>query len=255
MKIRRLKFTIVIIFIQTSAVFAQPKVCDLRLNVYLLQKTEKPLSVPVPDAAATLVELKTNKLFKAQSVDGNPYFAKISEGKYNLVISRASYHDSFKTIYLNCRLTDEKKIFAENIFLAKGDSRESVEMISAGLGIKPLPPLPLAVGKTKKIVYNSEEVTAERLNERAILLPQPILSSEGEEYRKHLEKNSGRIFAQVYVTGNEDGDVIEAFYTANNSYDVKIFPDILEKAKRAKFSPFKLDGKPSPFSGVIVYTF
>ncbi len=79
----------------------------------------------------------------------------------------------------------------------------------------------------------------------------PTLDTKPSEYYKKIR---GVFLVKVYVIGDEAGKVTEAFYTDDNRFDKKLFPDILEKTKQAKFLPFKLDGKPIGFAGVIFYS-
>lgn len=251
-----LLFLFLIASIQTTVTLAQTKTRDVRLNVYAAQKTDQPQSVSLKNVEATLVELATNKLIKARIITGNPFFAGLSEGKYNAVAAAKGYVKSFKPFSLNCRIIDEKNIFDETVFLEKGDFTKSIETNASHLGVKPLvaPPAPPG-GYPKNYKYNTEEITSDYLNDHAVFLPKPALSPDGEAYRKHIEKEKGFFSARIYVVGDESGNITDAFYTSDNGFDIKIFPDITEKAKQAKFTPFKLDGKPVGFSGVIFYFF
>lgn len=79
-KIMRLKFIqfsfLGILLLQTLAVYGQTKICDVKLSVFSAQKTEYPLSTPVKNAAATIVNLSDNKVVAAQIVGGNPFLLK-----------------------------------------------------------------------------------------------------------------------------------------------------------------------------------
>ena len=118
------------------------------------------------------------------------------------------------------------------------------------------PPPPAAPGTSSKNFESGKiYVNSSFLNERAVYLPAPTLTTEGKKTSEYYKKNQGILFAKVYVIGDESGKITEAFYTDDNRYDKKLFPDILEKAKQAKFLPFKLEGKPIGFSGLIFYYF
>ena len=79
MSIQLLQFAALIIFTQASF-YAQTKTCDLKLAVFAVQQTEYPLSTPLKNAVATLVNLSDNKGTAARAINESPFFPALSEG-------------------------------------------------------------------------------------------------------------------------------------------------------------------------------
>lgn len=245
-----------ILSMQTIVVFAQVKTCGIRLNVFSARKTEYPLDSPIKNASATIVNLSDNKIVTAQAVEANPFFPNLSQGNYNIVTVKDGYVKTSKYLRLDCAIVDEKKVFDEIIMMGKGDSNESARMSSADLDIAQSPPPPPPPGSSpKEFELGKKSVNSGFLNERAVYLPTPNLSAEGSETNDSYKTTKGNFYVKVFVIGDATGKVTDAFYENDNRWDKKLFPDILEKAKQAKFLPFKINGQPAGFAGSIIYTF
>lgn len=83
------------------------------------------------------------------------------------------------------------------------------------------------------------------INSKARELPNP-------DYPKELKKRkvSGQVFVKVLI--DYDGNVISAEATKGA---IELFEVSVEAAKKAKFTPTTLSGKPVKVSGVIIYNF
>ena len=250
---KKLSSIILILLILSAAKFVQGADCNLRLDTFLLQKSDYPQNTPVKNARATATNLDTNVVLTAQLISGVPYFAKLPEGKYNLVVSKDGFGSTIKQINLNCKLTDDKNTFCEIIFLTNSKKNKIYRMWQIDYKFSsefPSPALPSTHSKSN----NLPSVIADEIavNERAIYLPLPIFSTSAKKIKNELVSELTLFTVSVKVEIDEEGNVVAA--DAEGDFK-ELLPAVIESAKKAKFVPLKVNGKSGTLSGRLIYSF
>ncbi len=253
--------TVVILFIVTQviSVSAQSQKCDMRLNVFLLHDSDFPQDTAIKNVSAKIVNLATNDESFSQIKDKFPYFARLTEGKYNLVVSQKNYKNTTKQINLDCKFVNEKGIFDEIIFLTDAGENEIYQMWQVNLKVlNEYPSPPSRISPNQKSDSSPIVIAADiALNERAIYLPSPVFPVEIKKIRDNLLNDLTAFVIQVNVAIDKKGNVMRAEsdrqLLESNFQD--LIPYIIESAKKSKFVPINIKGKSSELQGFIIYSF
>lgn len=272
-----------IFFLLASPTFsyAQTKFCDLRIDIFLAHETEYPQDTPIKNAVATIVNLDTNIISNPQIIDGKTAFSKLPEASYNLVVSKIGYYKTIKQINLECKFIAENNLASETVFLVKENSPKSpflsrdnrsgtfrmrqVELIVDGetslfyasSSHPPPPPAPY-VTKMKADYVPPILVFANEISvyERAVYLPQPVLSPEAQAINsKFLEDLGGSYSITARIEIDKAGNVKNVNVDERDSPVKELIPFVIESAKKAKFVPVKVRGKEAGLLGFINYVF
>lgn len=253
--------TLLVVFIfiicQDLPINAQAKNCNLKLSVFLKQNNEKPLSQEITKTEATLVRLSDNKLLSGDIFNNTITFKNLSKGNYNAVAFKSGYKKTSKQISLDCDFTDKNNFYNELVFLEEGNSNETNSMMNSILVLSlPSPTLPNLQGSSvKSEAKNAVKVNVVGgLNERAVYLPTPLVTSEGEKWLKKIKQYSvEEVIVEVNIVVDENGTVVSADYAEDNPQHLNYFPDVLDKARQSRFLPIYVNGKPVVFAGTITY--
>jgi len=231
-----------------SFAFAQVKQCPLDLSVTQYQKNAEAADIPISGANATASNIVTKKVTKAVLFEGMPRFPKLTEGKYDLTVTKAGYARTFKRIKIDCSELAEDGSLSEDIFLWKGSSQQTMRMrnISIALRSKDNVPIISSVGETPKSVsQNPKSISGGVLNGKAKILVKP-------EYPAAARAVKAAGAVNVQVTIDEQGNVISASAVSGHP----LLRAAAEKAAReSSFAATILQGQPVKVTGVIVYNF
>jgi hypothetical protein len=102
--------------VKVTRIRLQAKTCGLNLEITETNKD----GLPVQNATATAVNTETNETFKAALFEAMPVFNELSEGKYQITVTKADYQTAVKEINLDCsNLEEDDQSVTEKVFLQK----------------------------------------------------------------------------------------------------------------------------------------
>jgi TonB family protein len=232
--------TILFVGIFANVSLAQTAVCAVKINV----KSED--GILVKGTTATAMSYDTKKLYRAVLKDGMPFFPQLTNGGYEISMSKAGFKKSVGGIPIECKLATD----ILEVPVSKGDSKEVFDItvrLTVGLQTR------LLTAEEEKLLSSDNE--KERLKGHAKI--QGILNFDAV----YLEKPQYPAAAQairasgvvtVQITVNEKGKVESAEAVEGHPLLQKAAVDA---AKKAKFNPLIKDGKPIKFSGKLIYNF
>lgn len=215
-----------------GAVYAQTAACAVRINV----KSED--GVLVKEMTATATSYETKKVYRAVSKNGMPFFSQLTKGGYEFSISKVGFKRSVGGIPVSC----ESKTEILEVLASKGDNDEIFDITRR---------LKTYVGsvdsetslKTKdlKEIAKSQGI----LNFDAVYLEKPKYPGAPK-----YAKAAGVVIVEITV--DEKGKVESVKAIKGNPL---LYEAAEEAAKKAKFKPTLIDGKPVKISGKLIYNF
>ena len=230
---------IFLLIVSISTVLAQTNSCNLQLNVYKYQ--ENPAIEPelIKNVSASLKNIKSQKEIKPALQNEIPYYANVPVGTYQAAVLLKDYKITTKEIELTCELADEKNSVTENLFLWKGNPKETMEMTGGVFVIAD-------DSLSDKFQKNSTtENKTEVIDGKIPYLAQPVYPPAAKAVR-------ARGTVQVQVTIDELGKVISAKAISGHP----LLRTAAEKAAReSKFFSTRLKGMPVKITGILAYNF
>jgi TonB family protein len=201
-------------------VSAQRSSCDLRLKVY---------SYDVVDSARSRLQnvqarLRGRNIDRTLSLglDANSVFADLVEGRYEVEFSKAGYTKRKRSIVLDCALKDEKNAVWDHTYLWRDKKSSAVEA---------------------DLVEEPKDDDSGNVPGTAGIGTRDVASAAADKLVGSVRLN---------ITIDEDGNVIEA---SRLEGDEKLASRAISLARRAKFTPTLVSGKPMRVTGSITYNF
>ncbi len=210
--------------------------------------------------AATALNLKTGKLYKAGLKGGSPYFFNLANGYYRVTVSKIGFMRSADDYNLDCEKLKSVN-GAWSIELYKGNSKQIVRLYNRGRMLKAAPLKKeessyYVIGKTSgapETTYQDSESTKDApktvsggvVNGKAINLVKPPYPAAARAVRAAGAVN-------VQVTIDEQGNVISAQAVSGHPL---LRAASVQAARASTFSPTLLQGQPVKVVGIIVYNF
>lgn len=231
-----------------SLVNAQVKQCPLDLSVTQYQKNAEAADRPISNAEATAINIATKKVTKAVLWEGMPRFPNLSEGSYNLSVTKVGYARTFKRIKIDCTGLAEDGSVSEDIFLWKGKPEQTMRMRSVSINLSSKDKSPIVSSEVETpnpVSPTPKTISGGVLNGKAKVLVRPKYPAAARAV-----KATGAV--NVQVTIDEQGKVISASAVSGHP----LLRQAAEEAARASsFTATTLQGQPVKVTGVIVYTF
>lgn len=246
--IKQIRFEILaLIFLSASIVFAQENRCNLKIGVI-----ESESGISIIEADITVRNLITNEVFDNKGQIDEFIFLNLPEADYEITTRRENFKQSVDRFKLNCKSLDRNGYSFQNVVLRTGDSKEKIETDNRG---KTLPKVGVLFGSQDI----DEEVVKKRREERLKKFAKlnNILNSEATYLEKakfpraaQAVRASGIVY--VRITVDEKGTVESAQAVSGHPL---LRPATVEAAKKAKFNPTVIDGKPVKITGLLIYNF
>ncbi|HEY0050402.1 MAG TPA: hypothetical protein VGB68_14000, partial [Pyrinomonadaceae bacterium] len=117
-----LKFALLILSFAaagTANVFAQANSCAVKLDVSNFDR-----SGAIKNAQATALNIENKQVYRSALKDGMPYFAQLTEGKYDLTVTKAGFKQTKESYTVWCAQAEEGVLLAL-MLMEKGSSKET----------------------------------------------------------------------------------------------------------------------------------
>ncbi|MDQ3799209.1 MAG: energy transducer TonB [Acidobacteriota bacterium] len=215
------------------------------------------------NAAATATNIKTRRVYRSVLKDAQPYFDRLPEGEYEIILRKAGFKRTKNRYEVACA-DAEQGVLSHFLYMQPGSPKEiynsarvklgaaNVNPGASGENLKLSSPIVGQGGGTGVPIKGDvskwrpgENLSAGVLNANAVSLPKP-------EYPRAAKAVRAAGVVSIQVTIDEEGNVISAEAVAGHPL---LQPAALKAARLAKFPPTLLEGKPVKVTGIIVYYF
>lgn len=233
MEIRYLKsvfFAVAIVICCSFSVSSQTK-CNLKVDVFELKDDGSSEQFPIKDFKTNLLDTENKKTIKVDNKNGIQTAFDVTQGKYDLTVSKKGFQKTLKKISVNCGLINLQNTVSEIVFLQKGKSNKTFNMFFEG-----------SFGVTRA---KSEESETKDINKGAIYLGRPAYPVAAK-----VSRAKGTVKVQVLL--DELGNVVNAEAVSGHPL---LLSASVEAAKKSKFRMTYLKGIPVKVSGIITYIY
>ncbi len=204
---------------------AQTNTCSLQPKVFSYDTISSEKSLK--DVEVTLTNSKTKEK-KLLTVSPTSVFENLTEGSYQIKVTKNGYKDKKKKIKIECAFADKNDIFRQYIYLWKDKSVSGNE------------------NDFQENVVDAKSSAAVNDKNKS----KDISQTENSVGKSDNPKLVGKVTVKVMI--DEDGNVISAKALGGNQ---QLAETAVKAARQAKFAPTLLAGDPVQVTGDIVYNF
>lgn len=257
-KKRIFSWLLLVVSLVSAGYFVEAKAQRCNLTLYLDGNAGK---VAMASPTSILINQKTDTVYKARFIRGNPFFAQLPKGDYLFTVKKPGFETLMGSLTLRCGVGEEKNVHATlticlgnpsdtynvgrvsvrgpNSFTVKGDTESYCK------GRHPVYTASEEPLRRRNLGQPQRTVSGGVLNGKAISFPKPPYPPAARAIQA-----SGAVSVQVLV--DVEGTVISANAVSGHPL---LRPAAVAAARGAKFSLTLVDGVPVKVSGVITYNF